>query len=76
MSKDSAAITVDQLVYSVDVGPDTTELAIGDTARFSATPLDENGFIVGSRMNHEKSDQYRTDSDLDVNNNFDEPPPF
>jgi replicative DNA helicase len=37
---------------------------------------DEKGFIVGSRMNHEKGDPYRSDSDPDMNNNFDEPAPF
>lgn len=46
MIVDSSVITVDQMVTSINVSPDTIELSVGETARFTATPLDMNGFAV------------------------------
>ena len=37
---------------------------------------EESGFVIGSRMNHEGEDAQRSDSDLGINNNFDDLPPF
>ena len=37
---------------------------------------DEAGFIVGSRMNHESDAMPGSGSDLDMNRNFDDSPPF
>jgi len=37
---------------------------------------DENGFTIGSRMNHEGNESVMGNDDLGSNSGFDEPPPF
>ena len=46
---DSAIVTVDQVVATVEVTPDSIEFAIGDTARYTAPLFDANGFPVSQR---------------------------
>jgi YVTN family beta-propeller protein len=41
--RDTLAITVDQLVASVRVTPDTISAGLGDTITFTATPTDQGG---------------------------------